>query len=821
MKPSDVILRFFASVEAHPEKIAIADESVSLTFGELRDRVIVFGNHLSKLRNGVDKNLVQAILVDRTIESLVAVLSCIYAGIPFSSIDGETPRERMLSLLSRLNSNGLLISVPKYKSLKLEAPYFLVSTTDTPQVENRAVEPGSVDLESVAQVVFTSGSTGTAKGVMINWRGLAERFFQSRNYSPEEIASLRLAVTQPTFFASGLGRQLSTCLGISVFLLDPTKITQTKLLERVRDLEITNFSAPPSIIRSLGQIPAKSEIFLPSVRIIETGAEGIRYEDLAAVARFFPKDVKVRHGLGATEGSSTIRGIFTLKDAPMSGQVPLGVQAESDQMKLLPPADPENPAQEILAGTRLAMGYFNDPKLTAERFIFDENGRRWWRSGDLVVRDEQGVFWHRGRIDDLVKVRGKLTSPSEATHVLMAVPGIRGVIVLPHTIGGAVRLVAHIVVTEGAPLTAREVRRALATSLPSHLNPALIMKHKELPLGNRGKIDRRKLQENPVVPWRDEPIVEPLTASEFFVVNEAMIVLDLDELSITDDLWEYGMDSLSAIELISRLESSAVRKLTIDDLLRSRTPEQIAARLESTFIPHFDNLLFNEGGTRQPLFAIPGAGGHASHYVHLARALGSDQPLLVFPEVSIKQKDLSIEADALRISTHISETQSQGRVFVAGYSGGGLLALEVARKLVEKKFEPHLLLIDAGGGRFNSLNAKTRVVEKASGSKNPLTILWRKIRGASALAQRFGWRRARVEIWFAIRHKYLGLSYLTILYWITGGKYPRGSLFSIGLLEENIHEASHDMNFYLAVKLKRASTIRLSPVNCNRDLFCY
>jgi acyl-coenzyme A synthetase/AMP-(fatty) acid ligase/thioesterase domain-containing protein/acyl carrier protein len=769
---SEVVQGFISSAERHPEKIAIADSSDSLTFSQLLYRVEMLAGLLKQRRENVEKSKILPILVDRSIESLVGVLSCIYAGIGFSPIDGELPEERVEQLLARLNCEEIVLAVPKFAGAKFLGHQHVVSTSE---VGESLSNPSSVNLDDTALVIFTSGSTGAPKGVVFDWRCFAPKIFQARDYSELDIPTIRLGVTQPIYFSSGLGRQLTVSMGISVFLLDPTRLTPTALLKRVSDLEITNLSTPPSIIRNLGLIPSNSEIFLPSVRMIETGSEGIRFEDLAGVKRFFRDEVKVGHGLGATEGSCKIRNIFTLGSAPRSGQVPLGIETEPGQTWLLPPQDLVTEAQEILSGARLARGYLDDPHLTQERFIIDENGKRWWRSGDLVTRDENGVFWHKGRVDDLVKIRGKLASPSEATQVISSISGVKSVIVLPHDIGGATRLVAHIVPDAAITLHARDIRRALALALPAHLNPALLMRHEMLPTTSRQKIDRVALRSIPLVTWRDVPIIHPLTAAEFSVLSEAQIVLDLGELSVTDDLWEFGLDSLTAIELITRLEGAATLRLDIDDLLRNRTVEQIAKRIENTYIPHFENLILNEGGSRPFLFAIPGIGGHASHYVHLAKALGNDQPVLVFPDISYNARDLSIVAESERIAKSILEIQPLGTVIVAGYSGGGVLALEVMRRILAEGKSAHLILIDSGARHFGQQGEMLLGnMQSNNVTPNAISMARRKFVGLYSLSKSFGWRRGGVEIWYAIKHKYLGLRYLSIVFALSGGKYPRG-----------------------------------------------
>ena len=135
-------------------------------------------------------------------------------------------------------------------------------------------------------------------------------------------------------------------------------------------------------------------------------------------------------------------------------------------------------------------------------------------------------------------------------------------------------------------------------------------------------------------------------------------------------------------------------------MLRYRTVEQIAKRLKRRFIPPVETIFMNEAGKLPTIFAVPGIGGFAMHFVHLARALGHDQPLTVFPDVSFAARDLSIEAESARISLLMDEIQPDGWISLMGFSAGGIIALEITRHLVSRNRDVNLILIDAGIYRF-------------------------------------------------------------------------------------------------------------------------
>jgi acyl-CoA synthetase (AMP-forming)/AMP-acid ligase II/thioesterase domain-containing protein/acyl carrier protein len=752
-------LRHWAEVDPH--RIAIADEEVSLTFAQLYRRVSEVARVISDARAGVESSKFLPILADRSVESLVLVLACVYTATPFVLLDGDAPRERLELLLEWIDHAQYVLAVSKYENLQFNARIQILSTKTS---NNLLEDPVAVKPDDIANIIFTSGSTGLPKGVLLDWNSLGERVAIRRNYPDEEIPKLRVAVTQPIYFASGMARLLAVTLGISVFIVDPTRMTQLALLKKLNELEATNFSAPSSFIRSLGRIPADEDIFVPTVSLIEIGSEGMRFEDLAPLRRYFSESVLITHGLAASEAASGIRNTFSLATAPLKGQVPLGVENVPGNVRLLPPRDDLSTSQEILLGSRLARGYLNDPELTQERFVFDDDGRRWWKSGDLVFKDEHGVFWHRGRVDDLVKVRGKLASPSEAAHVIAEIPGIESVCVLPQILGDSVRLIAHVVKELDSKVTARDVRRALATQLPSHLNPATLVLHDSLPRTSAGKIDREALQKSPLVAWRDEPVVRAKSAAEFKVKDEAVLVLDVVGISLTDDLWEFGMDSLLAIELLTRIERISRTRFTIDDLLQYRTIEKIAARIEKTFVLENESIIVNESGSKKMMYAIPGVGGHASGLLDLARALGSEQPVMIFPHISKTKGIFDIKAESEKIAKVIFDSGDSNGVPILGYSAGGLVALEVARIVATKGIRPHLLLLDSSfksSGRSSSIRREAQKRGERLAAKEGLVP--KKVS-----------KRPAKNGWFADFSASLEFALQSMMFTLSRGRFPKG-----------------------------------------------
>ena len=143
-----------------------------------------------------------------------------------------------------------------------------------------------------------------------------------------------------------------------------------------------------------------------------------------------------------------------------------------------------------MRGPRVAMGYWRDRALTARAFGVDTDGTRFWRSGDLVRPDDEGLLHFVGRRDNVVKINGKLVEPSEPERVLGSIPGVRrGVVLVQPAPRGGSRLVAHLEVDDTGAPTPAEVRTAVVDRVAAHLVPAVLVRHDHLPLTERGKVD--------------------------------------------------------------------------------------------------------------------------------------------------------------------------------------------------------------------------------------------------------------------------------------------------------------------------------------------
>jgi thioesterase domain-containing protein/acyl carrier protein len=380
-----------------------------------------------------------------------------------------------------------------------------------------------------------------------------------------------------------------------------------------------------------------------------------------------------------------------------------------------------------IGGPGVARGYLNHPELTAAKFIQNpfrpEADARLYKTGDMVRYLPDGNIEFQGRIDFQVKIRGFRIELGEIEAMLEKYPGVAQAVVTAREVNGEKRLAAYIVALPRAA-TPSELRRHLKESLPDYMVPADFVFLKSLPLTPNGKVDRRALPEPQAVTFEAaEGFVAPRDEFEARMVGLWEQVLSRRPVGLRDNFFELGGHSLLAVRLTSRIEKQFGKKLTITALIQAPTVEQLVALLKDENAAWSPLVPLQAAGTKPTLFFVHGLGGTVMRFHELARHMVPDQPFLCFQAQGMDGKLLClerVEQMADLYLEHLHAAQSHGPYFLGGYSFGGLVALEMARKLRAGHEEVALLAL----------------VDTYLPSKNESHSLFRRFAGLSLEQQR-------------------------------------------------------------------------------------
>ena len=671
-------------VESHPNDPVLSDGTEMLTVEQLARRA---SSIAVALRAESDDRPV-VLFVDWSLASVVSIVGVQWSGrclIPLNA--NETP-SRLSAIVARIGECTVVDATGG--SLGSLWPR---SSIDISNVAPAWIDPVAVPGVADSLVVFTSGSTGEPKGVVqTGWQDDVATFRRGDSFA----CLSRSAILSPLNWLGGLGGLRAALSDGYILYVDPLSMPPRDLVGLLNEQRIDVFHCSPSLIETVGHsLDGKHRI--DSLILARMFGEPLRRKSVEAAQKIGGLRTKVMGTYGSSEVLGPITQITIEPDVALStDKLPMGPQG-ADFVRFEPFDSDDSGVSEIVVHKWVSERYWNDPVTTARVFGIDDEGNPFYRTGDLVEVDTEGNIWYVGRADDVIKISGTLVNPSEAAKVLTECDGVRRAVVLPRTLSsGRKSLVAH--VAADAAVDPDTLRSALAERLPSHLVPAVIMRHDELPLLPGGKVDRQQLLNQPVKAWRNQPVVEPRDGVESVVVREAALLLGLESLSAEDDLWSMGLDSLGAIELCETLAQALNPGLTVNDFIGAATPAAIARRLAHSSRVERSHIVQLVEGDDPHVFIVAGGGAPALSYRQLARRIGNGG-VIAYEQWGLMQRhrpDRSVRASAKRNLDHIRDVCTSRRPVLIGHSWGGLVAHEMATQLRRDGLDPVLVLLDSG-----------------------------------------------------------------------------------------------------------------------------
>ena len=694
-RPFDLVERLLELLPTAGERVVVTDLEKTWTLFEVVGQAAAIAQQLEHASGGP-----VGVLVNRSVLSVAAVYAPLWAGRTLVALDVADSPERIEGILDRVGASTVLDATGLASDVLAGR---IVERPVAPLLDrSRWPEPHLVDADAAALVSFTSGSTGRPKGIRKTFAharvndGLYEA-------TPGFTALERTAAFMPLHFKGGFAPIIhGVARGRFTALVDLVKWTPDEIAARLRELEIERLSITPSALRVLLRSTADFDR-LTSLRSAWCVGEPLMWSDVELVRERIHPNVRVVTGYGASEALG-FRMLFAAEpDAVIGeGRVPIGLPVVQDGVRVVPiEGDPLGRGELVYRGN-LTEGYFDEADLDKERFVTDTDGIRMWRSGDLVSTDSDGLFHLRGRIDDMVKINGKLVEPAESETFLRSLPGVRDAsVVVRRRPSGRVQLVAHLVTDHS--LSAGAVFEALRNALPAHIRPSVLVRHDELPRTDRGKADRQALARSDYPRWTDaqrSPERDPLVAA---VVGVARELLDLDDIGADETLRDLGMDSLATLEFIALLHERGLGDIDPSVMVTLDSSQEVAEELRMRkrrrrkWVP----TVIHPEGSRPPLFFVVGGGDLGLRIRSLAAALGPQQPIVVLEQHGLSAgylTDRTVEAAARRFLRVVEMQVPSGEVLLAGHSYGGLVAHALAGRLERAGRRVRLVLLDTAPG---------------------------------------------------------------------------------------------------------------------------
>lgn len=563
---------FAAQVRRDPEHTAIVFEGRKLSYRELDDQSNQLSRYLSK--QGARDKMPVATLIDRSVELIVSLLGILKCGSPYVPLDPSHPGDRISHMLADIGP-CIVISHSYYGELLEEEKSrdIIFLDRDWTQIEKEPktslfLSPGRKDL---AYIIYTSGSTGRPKGVMIEHTSIVNLIHWHIDRYGVTGFSRSTVMAGVGFDACALEIWSALLSGSTLFIVkDEIRLQPELLLDFYRRHGITHAFVPPALIATLILADQPPDLAL---RYVLIGGDRLPEADITNIS------YRLVNQYGPTEATVMVT------DYPIDrvdGKMPpIGKPIHNtslyvlDQQRRIQPIGV--PGELYIGGVQLARGYWNNSSQTNEKFIEHTflQKERLYRTGDMVRWLPDGNLEYIGRIDDQVKIRGYRIELGEVEHALQQLDGISGAAVIPLTAGGDDKmLVAYVVSKE--EISAPFLRKALASFIPAYMVPAAFVRIDSFPLTTNGKIDRKSL---PEPEWEEimdaAAYVAPRNETEAILTSVFQEILHRESVSITDNFFDLGGDSIKAILLINRVKQRGY-SVKVGDVLKYPVVEELA-----------------------------------------------------------------------------------------------------------------------------------------------------------------------------------------------------------------------------------------------------
>ncbi|MFF3783731.1 amino acid adenylation domain-containing protein [Streptomyces sp. NPDC001933] len=688
---------FTAQAARTPHQVALIHEEQQVTYEELD----IWSNRLARhlTARGVTPGSIVAIHLERSPQLIAALLAALKAGAGYTLLDPQFPADRLNTVLGQTDPAAL---VTQAHLTALTTPATLIDlTAEIPAITTlpgTPVETGG-HPESIACVMFTSGSTGVPKGVAASHRALAATFIgpDYLEFGPGQTYLQSSPVSWDAFALEVFGPLLHG----GVCVLQPGQHTDPhQIAELVERHAITTLQMSASLFNHmLDEHPA----VFSRIKEAMTAGEAASPAHTAKALADHPH-LHLVNGYGPAEsmGFTTTHTLTGPAPAIPIGRPIAGKHAYvlDENLRMLPPGVP---GELYVAGHGLAHGYIGQPALSAERFVADPHGApgsRMYRTGDLARWSQDGALEYFGRADQQIKLRGFRIEPGEIESALLRHPTLAQVAVLiREDRPGDKRLVAYVVPTEGSRPDLPELRRHAVAALPEYMVPATFVPLEALPLTVNGKLDRRALPEPPQADTAGGR--EPRTPAEEVLCGLFADVLGLTSVTIDDHFFQLGGHSLLATRLIGRIRSIWDTRVTIRDLFQYPTPVLLAEHIATNTGGDPMEMLLpiraaSATDTGAPLFCVHAVSGMSWSYAGLLRHIGGRRPLIGLQAkelTSPSDRPAGIEEMAEGYVAEIRSVQPHGPYHLLGWSFGGLVAHAIAAELEAQGEEVALLAL--------------------------------------------------------------------------------------------------------------------------------
>ena len=583
LSSNDTVLNLIHSYASlSPSSIALSDGNKQQSFKQLDQQSNQIAHYL--LKQGLKKEGVVAIVAERGIHTITAMLATLKAGGVFLPIDPYNPVERIQYILEDAQAHCIFIASNDMKRLSPHINNQIIGLEDSSLWSDHSKENPStyIDQNQLAYMIYTSGSTGQPKGVQIEHRSLLNFCQWARKYLDIHAHHRQSVMAGSSFDASLIELFPPLTAGASLhFMPETIKLDPPKHMAWLYEYEITHVFMPTVLVEQFIQQTPPSDTKLKSVM---TGGEKLNQWPTAELP------YELINAYGPSE-ATIIASAYKIS-AEENGVPAIGEAIDNTRIyildrnkNLLPPG---MSGELHIAGTGLARSYHNKAELTKEKFfdlcIEDSGTERLYATGDMARYNEAGQLEYMGRYDHQIKIRGVRIELGEIESQLCKQKGIKQAVVLPFDSVANVKnlqregLVAY--VETSVDIDKRQLRKQLLEHLPEVMVPTVFQTVEKFHLTPNGKIDRKHLPALDI-PETEDNYLPPQTEIEIKLAEIWQHVLGVEKIGIQDDFFELGGHSLLATKVHNRMRDAFMLEIPLRTLFEITTIAELAGLIQT------------------------------------------------------------------------------------------------------------------------------------------------------------------------------------------------------------------------------------------------
>ena len=548
-----VIDLFEEQVKKTPDKIALVFHDEKYTYKELEEKVTKLSNHIKSLpvykEICKDETKAIGIMMNRRAELLISMLAILKAGCCYLPIDPTYPEGRISYIIENTSVKLMLTeTILKDRFNNNDKTGFnietvLVDTDEAYQVKEKNVLESEDMMKptDLAYLIYTSGSTGNPKGVMIKQSNVINFIYSMNKITPIKGKTV-VSITTMSFDIFVVESLLPVCSGLKVVFADNQEQNSPILLNELCKKNNVDFiNTTPSKFNFLMSDEENLD-YIRNMKLIFLSGEQLPANILENVQRV-AKNSEIYDMYGPTETTifSTHKNLTNQKHITIGKPISnTNVYVLDNNMNMVPI---NVPGKLYIGGKGVTKGYLNRPELTSERFI-EYNGDYVYDTGDLAKINSNFELECLGRSDFQVKIRGLRIELGEIEKQMASYPGVQEAVVAQKTVNGRAILCGYFVASGRISISL--IRSAISKKLPNYMIPTYIVQVNSFAHTPSGKIDRKVLPEPKI---EKKQIIYPKTVLQRQMVMIWKNILSIDEISIDDNFFDIGGDSLCALKL--------------------------------------------------------------------------------------------------------------------------------------------------------------------------------------------------------------------------------------------------------------------------------